>query len=46
MTEIIPRSEMLKHVREISVICRRLSVRKYKRNPPPGGEAPGGFPRK
>jgi len=29
---------MLKHVREISVIGRRLSVRKYKRNPPPGGE--------
>jgi hypothetical protein len=35
VTEIIPRSEMLKHVREIGVIDRRLSVRKYERN---GGE--------
>jgi len=32
VTEIIPRSEMLKHVREIGVIGRRLSVRKYERN--------------
>ncbi len=31
MTEIIPRSEMLKHVREIGTIGRRLSLRKYER---------------
>jgi hypothetical protein len=35
VTVIIPRNEMLKHVREIGVIGRRLSVRKYERN---GGE--------
>lgn len=32
VTEVLPRSEMIKHVREIGVIGRRLSIRKYERN--------------